>query len=44
MFDKLVWHKDRVLLEELVFRLEHYRSEAGSWAMSALSSTKPNLW
>jgi len=26
MFDKLVWHADRMLLDDLVFRLEHYKS------------------
>lgn len=26
MFDRLVWQKDRMLLDDLVFRLEHYRS------------------
>lgn len=26
-FDKLVWKKDRMLLEDLVFRLEHYKSD-----------------
>jgi Methyltransferase domain len=26
MFDRLVWQRDRVLLDDLVFRLEHYRS------------------
>lgn len=27
MFDKLVWQKDRMLLDELVFRLEHYKND-----------------
>ncbi len=26
MFDRLVWQRDRMLLDDLVFRLEHYRS------------------
>ena len=26
MFDRLVWQPDRMLLDDLVFRLEHYRS------------------
>ena len=26
MFDRLVWQSDRMLLDDLVFRLEHYRS------------------
>lgn|SRR6266480_1477552 len=26
MFDRLVWQHDRMLLDDLVFRLEHYRS------------------
>jgi cephalosporin hydroxylase len=26
MFDRLVWQRDRMLLDALVFRLEHYRS------------------
>jgi len=27
MFEKLIWLPDRMLLDDLVFRLEHYRSE-----------------
>lgn len=27
MFEKLVWRKDRMLLDDLVFRLEHYKSK-----------------
>jgi cephalosporin hydroxylase len=27
MFNRLVWQRDRMLLDDLVFRLEHYRSE-----------------
>ncbi len=27
MFERLVWKADRMLLDELVFRLEHYRSD-----------------
>jgi len=26
MFNRLVWQRDRMLLDDLVFRLEHYRS------------------
>ena len=26
MFDRLIWQRDRMLLDDLVFRLEHYRS------------------
>ena len=29
MFDRLVWHPDRMFLDDLVFRLEHYKS--ASW-------------
>jgi hypothetical protein len=29
MFERLVWQSDRVLLDDLVFRIEHYRS--ASW-------------
>jgi hypothetical protein len=29
MFEKLVWHADRMILDDLVFRLEHYKS--ASW-------------
>lgn len=25
MFEKLIWHSDRMLLDDLVFRLEHYK-------------------
>jgi len=43
MFDRLVWQKDRVLLDELVFRLEHYRSD--DWELGdecfVLYKTKP---
>jgi hypothetical protein len=28
MFDRLIWKPDRMLLDDLVFRLEHYRSDA----------------
>lgn len=27
MFEKLAWQKDRVLLDDLVFRLEHYKND-----------------
>ena len=27
MFDKLLWQEDRMLLDDLVFRLEHYKNE-----------------
>lgn len=27
MFDKLVWQQDRVVLSDLIFRIEHYKSE-----------------
>lgn len=27
MFDKLVWQQDRVVLGDLIFRIEHYKSE-----------------
>lgn len=27
MFDRLIWRPDRMLLDDLVFRLEHYRSD-----------------
>lgn len=27
MFERLVWQRDRMLLDDLVFRLEHYKSE-----------------
>lgn len=27
MFEKLIWQQDRVLLNDLVFRMEHYKSE-----------------
>ena len=33
MFEKLVWQKDRMLLDDLVFRLEHYKSD--DWELGA---------
>ncbi len=27
MFDKLIWHKDRMILDDLVFRLQHYKND-----------------
>lgn len=27
MFDRLIWQPDRMLLDDLVFRLEYYRSD-----------------
>jgi hypothetical protein len=27
MFEKLVWQEDRMLLDDLVFRLQHYKSD-----------------
>ncbi len=27
MFDKLIWRQDRMILDDLVFRLEHYRND-----------------
>jgi hypothetical protein len=31
MFDRLIWQDDRVLLDELVFRLEHFKND--SWEL-----------
>jgi hypothetical protein len=38
MFDKLVWHTDRMLLDDLVFRLEYYKNAAWHRARTALHS------
>jgi hypothetical protein len=43
MFDRLVWQRDRMLLDDLVFRLEHYRS--ADWMEETISDfTKSRNW
>jgi hypothetical protein len=42
MFDKLVWHADRMLLEDLVFRLEHYKSAGWDLGEECFTSYKIN--